>query len=123
MKNEGAIEMEKMEEGVLNKVLFGEYGDINKMAIRAIEAFGAKKQLAQLQEENAELIQAVSKYTRAENSHECCKGRQSLIEEIADNIIMLNQAMKILQVSETRMLQEIDKKLYKLNGYLDRKGI
>lgn len=116
------IEIEELEKETLNSILFGKEGNLNATAIRAITAFGAKKQLSQMQEESAELIQAISKYNRVECDFQYCKARQNLLEEIADNIIMLNQSIKILNISEKRVMEEIQKKLNKLNGYLERKG-
>ena len=68
-----------------------------------------------MQEESAELIQAISKFKRGDFTTS-----KDLIGEIADNIIMLNQTIKIFDISEDRLQEEITKKLSKLKSYLNK---
>ena len=56
---------------------------------RIADHYGLNSQLNILQEELAELIQAVSKYRRGDPSH--------IMEEIADVYIMLDQVTYLLQ--------------------------
>ena len=57
------------------------------------EHYGLDAQLNQLQEECAELIQAVSKYRRGQ-------GIQNLAEEITDVLIMIDQITYLLGISD-----------------------
>nr|UWG92227.1 MAG: MazG-like family protein [Bacteriophage sp.] len=82
---------------------------------RAIDKFGAEKQLRQMQEEAGELIVATNKIFR-ENNDQTTK---ELLEEMADMHIMLQQAVKIICKSETEFIDMINFKLKKLEGYLN----
>lgn len=61
---------------------------------RAIEKFGKESQMNMVQEECAELIQAVSKVRRFANN----EAMKNLVEEIADVKIMLEQLERIFDI-------------------------
>lgn len=82
---------------------------------RAIDKFGAEKQLRQMQEEAGELIVATNKIFRDNND----QTTKELLEEMADMHIMLQQAVKIICKSEAEFIDMINFKLKKLEGYLN----
>ena len=64
--------------------------------IKAIETYGPANQLSQATEECAEFIQAVSKRRRAKDAVQTIRTIDHLAEEIADCIIMMEQARLIV---------------------------
>lgn len=66
-----------------------------KILRKAIDTYGTEAQMMQCIEEMAELIQAINKYFRANTDEEMAKAYISVIEEISDVQIMLEQ-MRIL---------------------------
>lgn len=66
-----------------------------KILQNAIDTYGTKAQMMQCIEEMAELIQAINKYFRANTDEEMAKAYVSVIEEISDVQIMLQQ-MRLL---------------------------
>lgn len=66
-----------------------------KILQNAIDTYGTKAQMMQCIEEMAELIQAINKYFRANTDEEMAKAYISVIEEISDVQIMLEQ-MRLL---------------------------
>ena len=62
-----------------------------KILQNAIDTYGTKAQIMQCIEEMAELIQAINKYFRANTEEEMAKAYISVIEEISDVQIMLEQ--------------------------------
>ena len=66
-----------------------------KILRKAIDTYGTEAQMMQCIEEMAELIQAINKYFRANTDEEMAKAYVSVIEEISDVQIMLEQ-MRIL---------------------------
>lgn len=73
------------------------------------------KQLDIVQEELAELIQAISKFKRYNNKESELK----VIEEAADVYIMLKQLKMLFNIPQQVIEDEIDIKLDKLEGYLE----
>lgn len=72
------------------------FKDINKESIRFIANHrGEDRQLCKLQEEAAEVIQAVNKY-RYHTSENGKPEKMDLLEELADCRIMLEQAVYLL---------------------------
>lgn len=80
--------------------------------------YGYESQSSQLVEECAELIQAVSKYRRANTEAKRAVALENLIEEIADVEIMLEQIKYLLQIPEDELRAV---KLFKVNR--TREGI
>lgn len=80
--------------------------------------YGYEAQSSQLVEECAELIQAVSKYRRANTEAKRAVALENLIEEIADVEIMLEQIKYLLQIPEDELRAV---KLFKVNR--TREGI
>lgn len=80
---------------------------------RAIATYGDNPQMSVRQEEMAELIQAISKHIRGvgDKSHTA--------EEIADVMIMTQQVMQILNISEEEVQQWINHKINRLKIRLD----
>ena len=64
---------------------------------KAIKHYGTENQLGVLCEESAELIQAISKYKRYKDDIET---KQHIAEEIADVLIMIDQAKIILDIKD-----------------------
>ena len=62
-----------------------------KILQNAIDTYSTKAQIMQCIEEMAELIQAINKYFRANTDEAMAKAYVSVIEEIADVQIMLEQ--------------------------------
>ena len=62
-----------------------------KILRKAIDTYGIEAQMMQCIEEMAELIQAINKYFRANTNEEMAKAYVSVIEEISDVQIMLEQ--------------------------------
>ena len=79
--------------------------------------YGYEEQSNQLVEECAELIQAVSKYRRAEGADKKAIALENLIEEIADVELMLEQIKYLLQIPEDE-LEAV--KLFKVNRTRER---
>lgn len=72
------------------------FGEVNDKAIMHIaNTRGEDRQLCKLQEEAAEVIQAVNKY-RYHMSEDGTKEKVELIEELADCRIMIDQAIYLL---------------------------
>jgi NTP pyrophosphatase (non-canonical NTP hydrolase) len=78
-----------------------------KVLLRAWNTFGPEKQLDMLVEECAELIQAVNKLKRADDSsdEEFDKARLHLAQEIADVGIMIDQVSKGMLIDVAVALQ------------------
>lgn len=97
---------------------------ISELNKETAKYYGYEAQSNQLVEECAELIQAVSKYRRAEvglgqpvSEDKKAVALENLIEEIADVEIMLEQVKYLLQIPE----EELDAvKLYKVNRTRER---
>lgn len=87
--------------------------DIDELVLReAIDLYGERAQLDVRQEERAEFIQAVSKHKRGKGD-----GLHTA-EEIADLLIMINQACIILDISNRDIQSWIYKKMDRLNDRL-----
>lgn len=91
-------------------------GEIVALCLEALRKYGAEAQLNQLQEECAEVIQAVNHLKRSKCDEE------KLIEEIADVQLMIYQ-VKLMFGSErldakvAEKAQELDRKLKKEQKY------
>ena len=91
-------------------------------ALEILEHYGAEKQRRQLVEECAELIQAVTKLERAQESGDIGKITEKVLElvgELVDVRIMLQQiTMSLFQdVSKDMIYEQFE---YKLQRQLDR---
>ena len=64
--------------------------------LKAVKTYGPENQLLQATEECAEFIQAVNKYRRAKTEAQIIAARLHLAEEIADCLIMMEQATIIV---------------------------
>ena len=99
--------------------------NITQELYKIAEHYGYEEQSSQLTEECAELIQAVSKYRRANVDVPYTKTQASaqrvaldnLVEEIADVEIMLEQIRYLLQIPEED-IQAV--KIYKVNRTKER---
>ena len=74
----------------------------NETILKSIQYYGGNAQLGLVQEEAAELIQAISKYIRAltKNDDEILRSKIHVIEELADCEIMMAQLREILEIEE-----------------------
>lgn len=78
---------------------------IREKCKRIADHYGYGLQSRMLQEECAELIVAVNKMIGR-----CERGRERLVEELADTQIMLMQAIYLLEIDE-EVMKEMDKKI------------
>ena len=77
-----------------------------KVFTEAIAKYGEEKQMRIAQEECAELIQAISKYIRAQSNPDgryLERAKANLIEEIADVSIMVDQLKLMVKGNHTEM--------------------
>lgn len=88
-----------------------------EILIKAIETYGPGEQLSQATEECAEFIQAVNKRRRAKDAVQTIKAIDHLAEEIADCMIMMEQARLI--VGEILVDKYIELKLKRLDKRLE----
>lgn len=86
---------------------------------KAIDTYGIEEQLLQTVEECAELIQAINKWRRSKDRENIKDAVDHLAEEIADCIIMLEQA-KII-TGEHKVNWWIEFKLQRLAERLEAK--
>lgn len=88
--------------------------------------YGIESQKLILMEECAELIQAVSKLTRAENNgkpFEKIQAAVDMVEEIADVQIMIEQVLKhYFKDGDSRVNYFIDEKLIRQLGRIESEG-
>lgn len=88
-----------------------------EILIKAIETYGPYNQLMQAAEECAEFIQALNKWRRAKEAEEDIAALVHLAEEIADCMIMMEQAKLI--VGKDLVDGQIEKKLKRLAERLE----
>lgn len=88
-----------------------------KILRKAIDTYGTEAQMMQCIEEMAELIQAINKYFRANTDEEMAKAYISVIEEISDVQIMLEQ-MRIV-FGDKSVDEQITAKLDRLEKRLE----
>jgi hypothetical protein len=86
----------------------------DKITQQAIDVFGVEKQQLKLAEECAECSAAVSKSI----TNPSIKNHVHAIEEIADALIMIDQALKMYPVEEIQKL--INYKLNRLQGLIEK---
>jgi NTP pyrophosphatase (non-canonical NTP hydrolase) len=86
---------------------------IDELAQEALNTFGIEKQMAQTQEELAELIVAINKFNRGILSP------IAILQEIADVIIMIKQ-LQIYFVNEEVFSDILDSKLEKVKEHLEK---
>lgn len=88
--------------------------------------YGIESQKLILMEECAELVQAVSKLTRAEQngkSFEKLKASFDMVEEMADVYIMIEQVLKYyFKDGDSRLDYFIDEKLTRQLGRIESEG-
>lgn len=88
----------------------------------AVGTFGVKDQLDQAQEEAAELICSISKYSRSLNSRDLSRieiSKSDLLLELADVEIMKRQILIIIGYSDAELEKAIKCKLKKLQKHLE----
>ena len=88
----------------------------NAIYDRALGAYGEQNQCMVLMEECSELIQAVSKVLRYGNTPETL---DHMAEEIADVSIMLEQAIRFLNIPPVRIAEWKCRKLERLSARID----
>jgi NTP pyrophosphatase (non-canonical NTP hydrolase) len=89
-----------------------EMTSVQNICRRAVQKWGAEKQTAMLIEELGELIVAVHHYKRRRVAVE------SVTEEIADTLIMLEQALFALGISDDELIEAIGRKAERLEKRL-----
>jgi hypothetical protein len=99
--------LEELKEIENKKNKYIKIGGIMDISEKAIKHYGTKIQIMQSIEEMAELIQAISKCIRYKDDIEA---RNNLVEEIADNLIMISQLEIIFDTKEERITKAINKK-------------
>ncbi len=89
--------------------------------IRAINRLGKRHQLSVVQEELAELIQAISKYNRSlDNQFDKEKAKQMIIEEMADVTIMMAQLIDITEIKQSQIDAAIKLKTLRMEERLNK---
>lgn len=88
----------------------------DEVCIDAVDFYGSEQQLAQTQEEAAELITAISHYRREREG-----SMAELIEEVADMKIMLRQMTRILDAEEVN--KAVSMKIDRLEKQLKKDAI
>lgn len=78
-----------------------------------IEYYGKASQLGIATEECAELIQAISKMTRAKDTKEYEEAKSHLIEEIADVIVCIDQLKTIFNISDAKISEVANFKIHR----------
>lgn len=73
--------------------------------------YGADNQISIAQEELAELIQALSKYRRANDGNDFHKACAAIVEEMADVTLMLQQLRYLLVINEADVDAEMELKI------------
>lgn len=91
--------------------------DMELMSRTIADHYGYPTQSNQLIEECAELIQAVSKYRRADSPATRMSAMENLTEEIADVEIMLAQIKYLLRIKDTELKGT---KAFKLSRAIER---
>lgn len=96
----------------------------NETILKAILCYGGNSQLGVVQEEAAELIQAVSKYIRTltKSDDEILRSKMHVIEELADCEIMLAQLRKILEIEEWQVNLYKKAKLERMERRIKEEG-
>lgn len=84
-----------------------------------VDHFGIDSQLGMVNEECAELIQAVNKFNRATSSADKLRARNSIRGEMADVQIMIDQLKEIFSITEKEFRQEKDYKLLRMKRRID----
>lgn len=96
---------------------------LSQKNMKIIDRYGLPEQLLQLQEECAELIQAVSKYRRAGTSDDKEKralSEQELRYEIVDVIVVLDQIMGRIDMKPLEMEMLADYKITRQIGRMQK---
>lgn len=88
----------------------------DEVCLDAVDFYGGERQLAQTQEEAAELIAAISHYRREREG-----SLAELIEEVADMKIMMRQLMRILDAEEVN--KAVSMKIDRLEKQLKKEAI
>lgn len=93
--------------------IFPQCGNIFEKCKIIADRYGHEPQSRMLQEEAAELIQAVNKYYRLTNKDGFKSGKaaDNLIEEMADVLIMIIQELILLQIDPELFMDLITEKL------------
>lgn len=84
---------------------------MDERIIRIARYYGYGKQKIQLMEEMGELMQAVSKYDRAEEGGEICETMWNLVDELVDVQIMIDQFRELFGVTTERFESKYNDKL------------
>lgn len=103
--------------------------DLRELNLNTGRIYGLSCQLGQLQEEAAELIQAVSKYKRARGDGQPvhygklvdpeAHTRECLIEEMVDTSIMLEQIFDLLGVDRADYYRVYEEKVQRTLNRID----
>lgn len=101
-------------------------GKVKEMNIqvlkKALRVYGESNQIIKLGEEVGELLQAVSKYHWRSNNYdspgEKASFKESVITEVADVLIMLEQVRLIADIAEEELSEEITRKVERLDDRL-----
>lgn len=88
----------------------------SKILNDAINKYGEDSQHDMVNEECAELIQAVNKFMRADKSADKLRARNRIREEVADVLIMIEQLKIMHSFTNKEIEQEIEYKLLRLRG-------
>lgn len=78
-----------------------------------IEHYGMTSQLGIATEECAELIQAISKMSRAKDMGKYTEARSHLIEEIADVIVCIDQLKIMFNIGDSQISEMVNFKIHR----------
>lgn len=81
---------------------------------KAIDYYGTYEQHSVAMEECSELIQAISKFLRADKPKDMLIARNHIREEIADVMIMIDQLRLMHSIGDKEMEQEVEYKVMRL---------
>jgi NTP pyrophosphatase (non-canonical NTP hydrolase) len=94
----------------------------NQVLRKALRVYGESNQIIKLGEEVGELLQAVSKYHWRSNNYdspgEKSACRESVVTEVADVLIMLEQVKLMAVIDEEELSEEITRKVERLDDRL-----
>lgn len=93
--------------------------DKQRVLRKAIQHYGHFTQHNVCMEECGELIQAISKFLRAEKASDMLKARRGIVEELTDVQICLDELRIMHDISDKELEDEYNFKLVRLNGRVD----
>lgn len=86
---------------------------------RAVETYGAQRQICVAAEELCELSSVLMKYARYDTHDAAVKAmREKVIDEVADVVVMINQLYTIFDLHDPEVFKRAQAKVARLEGWL-----